>query len=159
MTVVPGFPLIFAVETSVGSPAIDSPLTCVIMSSLRMPAFFGGRTVEDGGDEQPARVLLHGHPDPLEAAADRLAEQVRLLRCEVVREAVVQLPDHPLVGGLVERVLVDVLVEPVLDRLDDLGPDGALVLDEDVADLLGQVLRVPAEEQPRAERADDRQRS
>ncbi len=41
-TVVPGLPLIFAVDTSVGSPAIDSPFTSVITSSVWMPAFSAG---------------------------------------------------------------------------------------------------------------------
>jgi hypothetical protein len=65
-----------------------------------------------------------------------------------VRVGVVERLDDPPQRGVVELLLVDRLVEVVLDRVDDLGPHRAVLLDEGVADRSRQGLGVTAEPQP-----------
>jgi hypothetical protein len=120
--------------------------------ALGDPRVLGRRAVEHVEDPQPAPVLLDGHADPLELAGDRLLEGLRLLRREVVGVRIVERIDDALQRGLVERLLADGLVEVVLDRVDHLGAEGAVVLHEGVANRPGQQLRVPAQEDPEHER-------
>jgi len=62
-----------------------------------------------------------------------------------VRVGVLERLDDPLQRGVVELRLVDRLVEVVLDLVDDLRPQRAVLLDEGVPDRAGQRARVAAQ--------------
>jgi hypothetical protein len=69
-----------------------------------------------------------------------------------VRVGVAERLHDPLERRVVEPALVDRLVVVVLDRVDQLGAQGAILLHEHVAHRTGQVAGVAAEPQPGDER-------
>ncbi len=62
-----------------------------------------------------------------------------------MRELIVETVDNALQRALLDVRLVGLLVEVVLDRVDDLGPQGAVLVDQRVAGRIGQPLGVPSE--------------
>jgi hypothetical protein len=133
------------VATSLFTPAIERPLTAVIRSPVADARLLGRRALEHAQDLEPAAVLLDVHSHALELAAHGLLELLRLVGSEVVRELVAERLHNPLERGFVELVLVDRLVEALLDRLDDLGPQRPVPADERIADRSRQGLRVATE--------------
>jgi hypothetical protein len=109
------------------------------------PGAVGGGALEDGDHDQPALVLAHGHAHAVEATADRLVEDLRLLGREVVGETVSERADHAADGGTLECVAIDFAVEVVLDRLDQLGAQRAVVLHKRRAKAVGEPGRMAAE--------------
>jgi hypothetical protein len=91
-------------------------------------------------------------------AAHVLVERARLLRRQVVRVGVVERLDDALQRGVVHLLFVDRLVVVVLDRVDDLGAQRAVVLDEGVANRARQVTGMAAEPEPDCERDQGAQR-
>ena len=143
-TRVPAGPLMRPVATWLGTPAIDLPFTSTTSSPGLMPARAAGESSKALEHLQPAAVLLHAQAHALQLARHGLAELARLRRGEVLRELVAQ-PVH----DALERALVDLrrlhrLVEAVLDRVDQLGAQRAVVVHEGVAQRPGQRLGVPA---------------
>ena len=110
-----------------------------------MPASVAGEPSKTFSTRRPRLVLLDVHPDALELARHRLLECLGLLGREVVRVRVVERVDDALERRVVELLLVDRLVEVVLDRVDDLRAQRAVVLHEGVADRAGQRARMPAQ--------------
>ena len=151
-TVVPAGPLIRFVATSLFTPAIERPFTPEDEVAALDARALGGRAVEHAQHLEPAPVLLDVHAHALEVAAHLLVELARLVRREVVRVGVVERLDDPLQRRVVELLLVDRLVEVVLDRVDDLGAQRAVLLHEGVADRTRQLRGVSAEPEPDDER-------
>ena len=81
---------------------------------------FGGGALEDAQHLEAAPVLLHVHAHALELPAHRFVEAGGLLGSQVVRERIVQRLHDSFQGGVLQRLLVDPLVEVLLDRIDDL---------------------------------------
>jgi hypothetical protein len=104
-----------------------------------------GRSVEDAQHLQPAPILLDVHPDALELAAHRLVELGRLLRRQVVAERILERVDDPLERRVVQLLLVHLLVEVVLDRVDDLRAQGSVLVHEGILKRARKVLGMPAE--------------
>ena len=127
-TVVPAGPLIRLVAISLFTPAIERPSTARMKSPRSIPARLGRRVLEHAQHLQAAAVLLDVHAHALEVAAHVLVERARLLRREVVRVRIVEGLDDPLQRRVVHLLLVDRLVVVVLDRVDDLGAQRAVLL-------------------------------
>jgi hypothetical protein len=105
----------------------------------------GRRAVEHAQHLQAAPVLLDVHPDALELAAHGLAELASLLRRQVVRIGIAERVHDAPERGVVELLLVHPLVVVLLDRVDDLRAQRAVLLDEGVADRSRQGLGMAAE--------------
>ena len=100
---------------------------------LRMPACFAGEPSNTLSTRRPRLSSSTVMPTPSNSPDTDSWNALRLLRGEVVRVGVVERLDDPLERSVVELRLVDLLVEVVLDRVDDLGAQRAVLLDEDVA--------------------------